>query len=87
MVAQNCVHHEVLCPMKLTCTRVERSDKEVFPLRRYLSKVFSLSSQFQSLLINIAYSHRMGRVLDTLIIERIDRVSESNTFILSKDII
>lgn len=66
---------------------MERSNNEVFPLRRYLSKVFSLSYHFQSLLINIAYPHRMGRVLDSLIIEQIDTVSESNTFTLSNDIV
>lgn len=42
---------------------------------------------FQSLLTNVAYSYRIGHVLDTLIEERIDYVFESNTFVLSKDIV
>ncbi|KAG2078627.1 hypothetical protein BDR04DRAFT_1226565 [Suillus decipiens] len=66
---------------------MKRSGSGLFPLRRYLSKVFSLSYHFVSLLTNVAYSHRMGHVLDALIIERIDPVSESNTFTLSKDVI
>lgn len=66
---------------------MKRSDSEVFPLRRYLSKVFSLSYHFMSLLTNLAYSHRMGHVLDALIIERIDPVTKSNTFALSKDVV
>ncbi|KAG2357586.1 hypothetical protein BDR07DRAFT_1419918 [Suillus spraguei] len=66
---------------------MKESNNVVFPLRRYLLKVFSLSYHYQSLLTNLAYPHRMGHVLDTLIIERIDPVSESNTFTLSKDII
>lgn len=53
----------------------------------YLSNVLSLSYHFQSLLTNVAYSYRMGHVLDTLVIERIDYVFESNTFVLSKDIV
>ncbi|KAG2369609.1 hypothetical protein BDR07DRAFT_529289 [Suillus spraguei] len=59
----------------------------MFPLRRYLSKVFFLSYNFLSLLTNLASSHQMGHVLDTLIIERIDPVFESNTFTLSKDVV
>jgi hypothetical protein len=71
----------LLCPLNLTYNLVERSDSEAFPLRRYLLKVFSFS--YQSLLTYIACSYRMGHVLDTLVIERIDCVSESNTFTLS----
>lgn len=62
---------------------MERSDSEAFPLRRYLLKVFSFSYHFQSLLTYIACSYRMGHVLDTLVIERIDCESETNIFTLS----
>lgn len=62
---------------------MERSDSEAFPLRRYLLKVFSFSYHFQLLLTYIARSYRMGHVLDTLVIERIDCESETNIFTLS----
>jgi hypothetical protein len=43
-----------------------------FPLRRYLSKVFSLAYHVESLLKNVAYSFRMGPVLDKLVVKKID---------------
>ncbi|KAG0705889.1 hypothetical protein DFH29DRAFT_1077305 [Suillus ampliporus] len=65
---------------------VHRTGKP-FPLRRYISKLFALSYHINALLRNVAYSFRMGSVLQSLTIVRIDPIVQPSTFNVSKDII
>jgi len=64
-----------------------RSQTTVFPLRRYLSKVFSLSNYYDALLKNVEYSFRMGTVLKKLTVEPIDPLHMTFTVNVSKSIL
>jgi hypothetical protein len=59
----------------------------VFPLRRYLAKVFSLSNHFDSLLKNVAYSFRMGPALKTLTMKTIDPIHTNFAFHVSESVL
>jgi hypothetical protein len=64
-----------------------RSQKTVFPFRRYLSKVFSFSNHYDALLKNVAYSFRMGTVLKMLTVKMIDPLYMTFTVNVSESIL
>lgn len=59
----------------------------MFPLRRYLTKVFSLTYHFDSLLKNIAYSFHIGPALKTLTIKTIDPIYTHFSFHVSESVL